>query len=163
MPQADATQPPPGSQPQPLDSVQPVPVEATQPRVSGQILLHVGTKDQASAAVRISDRAGSVNVSVHAADPELRNSLRSSLGELTSQLNEQGWKTDVVKTPVAPAPAQSDNKPDSGSQGNRSFSQHHHSGDNDRQPHRDRRAQPNWLDEFEQQTSSNTANSGGTN
>ncbi|MBZ5610064.1 MAG: hypothetical protein LAP38_17515 [Acidobacteriia bacterium] len=146
-----------------LDNAQPVAPEPLKPNVSGQILLQLGTKDQASAAVRIMDRAGAVNVSVHAPDQDLRNSLRSSLGELTSQLNQQGWKAEVVKAPVAPVPMHSENRPDSGTQGQRSFSQQQSSGDGERQPQRDRRSNSRWLDEFEQQTSGNTGNSGGNN
>jgi len=70
------------------------------PRTSGssEILLHLTGNDASSAAIRVADRAGSVNVSVHAADPVLRESLRSNLGELSNQLNAEGWKADVVKS-----------------------------------------------------------------
>ena len=39
---------------------------------SSQILLHLTGNDQSSAAIRVADRAGSVNVSVHASDPVLQ-------------------------------------------------------------------------------------------
>ncbi len=147
--------------PQTLEILQPVAPELPRPHTNGQILLQLGTKDQASAAVRITDRAGSVNISVHAPDESLRNSLRSNLGELTSQLNQQGWKTDVVKAPVAPLPTHSDSRSESGPQGQRSFSQHQPSGEGERQPQRDRRPDNRWLEELEQQTSGDAGTPGG--
>jgi hypothetical protein len=136
------------------------PPEPPQINLNNQILLHLSGNDHASAAVRVMDRGGAVNVSVHAPDPELRNSLRSNLGELASQLTNQGWKTDVVKTA---APANSEHARGSGTPDERSSSQQQSSGNSERQPQRDRRANGRWLQEFEQQTSGQSGNSGGKN
>lgn len=135
--------------------------EPVKPNSTSEILLQLGGKDQ-PAAIRVSDRGGAVNVSVHAADPELRTSLRSSLGELASQLSHQGWKTDVVKsgTPVPRAETSQDFRQD----GQRSPSQQQPSAHGERQPQRDRRANGGqWLAEFEEQSSGNSGNRGGTN
>jgi hypothetical protein len=134
------------------------------PRISmnSEILLHLGGKDQTSAAVRVMDRGGAVNVSVHAPDPELRNSLRSNLGELASQLNNQGWKTEVVKT--TPAPSSSEHSRGSGPHDDSSSGQQQQpSGNGERQSQRDRRPNDRWLQEFEEQTTGTTGNSGGNN
>jgi hypothetical protein len=131
------------------------------PRTSAStdILLHLTGADQSSAAIRVAERAGTVNVSVHAADPVLRESLRSNIEQLSSQLTGQGWKADVMK-PAAVA-AQSDSQQDSHSGGQRSSQQQQSSG-GDRQPQRDRRAQAGyWQQEFEQQISGGDAQTGG--
>jgi len=144
-----------------LHEVQPVLPELPKPSVSSEILLHLNGTAQDSAAVRVVDRAGTVNVSVHASDPELRSSLRSNLSELASQLNGQGWKTEAVKTTVPPP--NSGNTPDSGTHGQRSFNQQQSPANSDRQFQRDRRPSSRWLEELEQQTSGNAGNSGGIN
>ena len=124
---------------------------------SSEILLHLTDNDQSAAAIRVADRAGSVNVSVHASDPVLRESLRSNLGDLSNQLSNQGWKADVIKSAVA---AQSGSQQDShagehGSQPQQSFG-------GDRQPQRDRRANGGrWQQELDQQISGGDAHSGG--
>lgn len=130
------------------------------PRTSAStdILLHLTGDGQSSAAIRVADRAGTVNVSVHAADPVLRESLRSNIEQLSSQLTGQGWKADVMK-PAAVA-AQSDSQPDSHSGGQRS-SQQQQSFGGDRQQ-RDRRAQAGyWQQELDQQISGGDAQTGG--
>jgi hypothetical protein len=127
-----------------------LPLETPKPAATTEILLHLTGNDQSSAAIRVADRAGSVNISVHATDPDLRNSLRSNLGELSSQLNTQGWKTEVAKP--ATFVAHSETAHDSRSGEQRSSSQQQQSNGEDRQqPQRDRRTnQGRWQDEFEQ-------------
>jgi hypothetical protein len=129
------------------------------PRTSAStdILLHLTGDDQSSAAIRVADRAGSVNVSVHAADPVLREALRSNLEQLSTQLTGQGWKADMLK-PAAIA-AQSESQQDSHSGGQRSSQQQQSFGG---QPQRDRRAQAGyWQQELEQQISGGDAQTGG--
>ena len=125
---------------------------------TSEILLHLTGNDQSSAAIRVSDRAGSVNVSVHASDPVLRESLRSNLGELSANLTNQGWKADVTK-PAAVA-TQSGNQQDSHEGGQRGSQQQSFGGD--RQPQRDRRASGGqWQQELDQQTTGGDAHPGG--
>ncbi len=144
-----------------MHAAQPVLPETHRPNATGEILLQLGSKDQ-SAAIRVSDRAGAVNVSVHAADPELRSSLRSNLGELASQLTHQGWKTDLLKPGVAPT--RGDTSHNAREDGQRSSSQGQPFANGERQSHRDRRANGGqWLAEFEEQASGNSSNPGGTN
>jgi hypothetical protein len=141
-----------------LHEAQPVLPETPKPNATGEILLQLGGKDQA-AAIRVSDRAGTVNVSVHAADPDLRSSLRSNLGELASQLTHQGWKTDVVKTGTVLT--RGETSQDSRQDGQRSSGQQQPSAQGERQPQRDRRANSGqWLAELEEQASGKP---GGTN
>jgi hypothetical protein len=126
---------------------------------SSEILLHLTDNDQTSAAIRVAERAGTVNVSVHASDPVLRESLRSNLGELSTQLNDQGWKADVMKS--AAVAAQSGSQQDSHQDGQRG-SQQQQSFGGDRQPQRDRRANGGqWQLELDQETSGGDAPSGG--
>ena len=131
------------------------------PRTSGssEILLHLTGNDASSAAIRVADRAGSVNVSVHAADPVLRESLRSNLGELSNQLNAEGWKADVVKS--AAVATHSESQQDSHAAGQRGSQQQQTSG-GERQPQRDRRANGGqWQQELDQQTTGGDALPGG--
>src|SRR5579864_7790568 len=136
-----------------IQDVQPTLPEIPKPPTSTEILLHFAGQDQSSASVRVVDRSGTVNVTVHAADADLRNSLRSNLSDLASQLTGQGFKTDVVKPAVIAANA--DNQHDSRHSGqDSSGQQQNQSAQDGRQPQRDRRANSErWRDEFEQQAS----------
>ena len=125
---------------------------------STDILLRLTGNDHSPAAIRVAERAGSVNVSVHTSDPVLRESLRSNLGELSSQLSGQGWKADVVKP--ATVAAQSESQQDSHASREGS-SQQQQSFGGDRQPQRDRRTPGQWQQEFEQQTAGGDARPGG--
>jgi hypothetical protein len=126
---------------------------------SSEILLHLTSNDASSAAIRVADRAGSVNVSVHASDPVLRESLRSNLNELSTQLSDQGWKADVMKS--AALAAQSGGQQDSHA-GQQRGSQQQQSFGGDRQHQRDRRANGGqWQQELDRQTSGGDAHSGG--
>jgi len=131
------------------------------PRTSAgsEILLHLTGNDQTSAAIRVADRAGTVNVSVHASDPVLRESLRSNLGELSTQLNDQGWKADVLKSSAVAA--HSEGQQDSHAGGQRGSGQQQSSG-GERQPQRDRRASGGqWQQELEQHITGGDAHPGG--
>jgi hypothetical protein len=132
--------------------------DTQRPAAAAEIMLQLGGKDQA-AAIRVTDRAGTVSVSVHAADADLRTSLRSNLGDLATQLSHQGWKTEVVKTGTVLTRAETSQDPQQG--GQRSPNQQQPSAQGDRQPQKDRRSNSGqWLAEFEEQAS---GNSGGTN
>jgi hypothetical protein len=125
---------------------------------SSEILLHLTSDDQSSAAIRVADRAGSVNVSVHASDPVLRESLRSNLDDLSTQLNTQGWKADVLKSVAASM--HSESQQDSHSSEQRSSQQQSSGGD--RQPQRDRRGNGSqWRQELDQQIAGGDARPGG--
>ena len=130
------------------------------PKATGpsEILLHLAGGDHASAAIRVAERAGTVNVSVHASDPVLRESLRSNLGDLSAQLGQQGWKAEVTKPAVFPT--SSDNQQDSHARGQQSSHQRHAFG-GDRQAPRERRNTKDWQQELDQQFSSGSALSGG--
>ena len=129
--------------------------ETARPVAAAEIMLQLGGKDQA-AAIRVTDRAGTVNVSVHAADADLRSSLRSNLGDLASQLSHQGWKTEVVKTGTVLTRAETSQDPQQG--GQRSPNQQQPGSQGDRQQQqRDRRSNSGqWLAEFEEQASGNS-------
>jgi hypothetical protein len=145
-----------------LHEAQPVLSEAPRPNAAGEILLQLGGKDQTAAAIRVTDRAGTVNVSVHATDPDLRSSLRSNLGELASQLTHQGWKTEVVKSGTVLT--RSETPQDPRQDGQRSPGQQQPSSQGERQPQRDRRASGGqWQAALEEQASGNSGNPGGTN
>ncbi len=132
--------------------------DAPRPTAAAEIMLQLGGKDQA-AAIRVTDRAGTVNVSVHAADADVRTTLRSNLGDLASQLSHQGWKTEVVKTGTVLTRGETSQDPQQG--GQRSPNQQQPSSQGERQQQRDRRsASGQWLAEFEEQAS---GNSRGTN
>lgn len=124
-----------------------------------EILLHLTDGDQSSAAIRVADRAGAVSVSVHASDPTLRDSLRSNLDDLSTQLNSQGWKADMIKTTAAIS--HSESPQDGRSGGERSSQQQQQGSGSDRQS-RDRRGNPGrWQQEFDQQITRGQAPAGG--
>lgn len=125
---------------------------------SSEIFLHLAGDGQSAAAIRVADRAGAVNVSVHAADPVLRESLKTNLGDLSAQLNVQGWKTETTKS--APVAAHSDNPQDSHGGGQRGSGQQG-SGDG-RQPQRERRGNGGqWRQALDQQITGNETHPGG--
>lgn len=134
------------------------------PPANTEILLHLTAgKDQPNAAVRVVDRAGTVNVSVHAADPDLRSSLRSNLNDLASQLSGQGFKTELVKPAVIAARMENgqDSRHD---EQQRSGGNAHHYTPGQRQPQRDRDAKSDrWLAELDEEFSGNSRNQGGSN
>jgi hypothetical protein len=135
-----------------IQDVQPILPEIPKPPASTEILLQLAGKDQSTASVRVVDRSGTVNVTVHAADPDLRNSLRSNLSDLASQLTGQGFKTEMAK-PVIAANAENQHDSRHGGQDTPSQQQNHLAQDG-RQPQRDRRANSErWRDELEQETS----------
>lgn len=135
-----------------IQDVQPILPEIPKPPASTEILLQLAGKDQSTASVRVVDRSGTVNVTVHAADPDLRNSLRSNLSDLASQLTGQGFKTEMAK-PVIAANAENQHDSRHGGQDTPGQQQNHFAQDG-RQPQRDRRANSDrWRNELEQETS----------
>jgi hypothetical protein len=137
-----------------IQDVQPILPEIPKPPASTEILLQLAGQNQSSASVRVVDRMGTINVTVHAADADLRSSLRSNLSDLASQLTGQGYKTEMVKPAVLAANA--DNQHDSRQSGRDASGQQqqHQSTPDGRQPQRDRRANSErWLDQLEQETS----------
>ena len=144
----------PPAQPQPLNLVPP----RTNP--SNEILLNLGN-GQSSAAVRVVDRAGTVTVSVHASDQDLRNSLRANLNDLTTQLSAQGVKTEVLKT--ASTQSTPESRQEQGNPQQRGSGQQHSLSQNDRQSQRERRGNSQWLEELAEQTSASTVQPGGKN
>jgi hypothetical protein len=136
-----------------IQDVQPIVPEVPKPPASTEILLQLAGKDQSTASVRVVDRSGTVNVTVHAADADLRNSLRSNLSDLASQLTGQGFKTEMAKPVVIAANAENQHDSRHSGQGTPSQQQNHFAQDG-RQPQRDRRANSErWHDELEQETS----------
>jgi hypothetical protein len=137
--------------------VQPIAPEAPKAPASTEILLQLAGNNQSTASVRVVDRLGTVNVTVHASDADLRNSLRSNLSDLASQLGGQGFKTEVVKPAVVAANADNQHDTRHGSQ-----QQQNYLAQNGRQPQRDRPANSErWLDELAQETSGPTGTPGG--
>ena len=146
-----------------VQDVQPMPPEIPKPPASTEILLQLAGKDQSTASVRVIDRSGTVNVTVHAADPDLRNSLRSNLSDLASQLTGQGFKTEVVRPAMMAANAENQRDSRHGGQDSPT-QQQHHSPQDSRQPQRDHRGNPeSWLNELEQETSGISGAPGGIN
>jgi hypothetical protein len=136
-----------------IQDVQPILPEIPKPPASTEILLQLAGKDQSTASVRVVDRSGTVNVTVHAADADLRNSLRSNLGDLASQLTGQGFKTEMARPVVIAANAENQHDSRHSGQDTPSQQQNHWAQDG-RQPQRDGRANSDrWRDELEQETS----------
>jgi len=144
-----------------VQDVQPTLPEVPKPPASSEILLQLAGKDQSTASVRVIDRSGTVNVTVHAADAELRTSLRSNLSDLATQLTSQGYKTEVVKPTVIAA--NTNNQHDSRESGrDASGQQQHQSTPDGRQPQRDRRSNSDrWRQELDQETSGTPGTPGG--
>jgi hypothetical protein len=144
-----------------IQDVQPTLPESPKPAGSTEILLQLAGRDQSNASVRVVERSGTVNVTVHSTDPDLRSSLRSNLSDLATQLTGQGYKTEMVKPAVIAA--NTNNQHDSRQSGRESSGQPQHQFTPDgRQPQRDRRANSeHWRDELEQERSGTPGAPGG--
>jgi len=147
-----------------VHDVQPVAPESPKPAGGTEILLQLGGgKDQASVAVRLVDRGGTVNVSVHAPDADLRNSLRSNISELTSQLSAQGIRAEVAK-PLAAAAHMEHSQQDSRQDQQASSGRQQSFTQGERGQQRDQKSNSSrWMDEFEEESTGDAGNSGGTN
>ena len=146
-----------------IQDIQPAIPEIAKPPARTEILLQLAGQNQSTASVRVVDRLGTVNVTVHAADPDLRSSLRSNLSDLASQLTGQGYKTEMVKPAVIAANADNHDPRQSSRDGSGQQQPHHFTPDG-RQPQRDRRpSSGRWRDELEQETSGNPGAPGGQN
>ena len=144
-----------------IHDIQPGMPDLPKPPASTEILLQVAGQDHSSASVRVVDRMGTVNVTVHAADPELRTSLRSNLNELASQLSTQGYKTEIAKPAVLSSNAENQHDSRHGNQDSTRHQQHQSAPDG-RPPQRDRRSNAEqWRDEFVQETSGKPGIPGG--
>lgn len=127
---------------------------------ASQIQLQLTGNDQSSVAIRVTDRAGTANISVHASDPELRSSLRANLSDLSGQLSAQEWRNEAVKTSITVPRPQSDQ--DAGSSQKNFSNQQQQSADPERQWQRDRRStSEDWQNALEEYVSGNHANHGG--
>ena len=73
---------------------------ATSPRPAIARDLSLQVEGIPGVAVQLSERAGKINVAVRTGDTELSKSLQSGLGELVTQLENHGFKTDAW-TPAA--------------------------------------------------------------
>lgn len=125
-----------------------------------EIQLRLTTDNRSSAALRVTERGGTVDVSVHASDSELRTTLRSNLSDLSGQLSSQGWRNEVVKTGVTVSRPQAEQ--DSGSGTKDSSQQQQQFADDQRQSQRDRKASTDdWQDALEEYASGNHAGRGG--
>jgi hypothetical protein len=146
-----------------IQDVQPTLPEMPKPPASAEIMLQLAGHDQSTASVRVVDRMGTINVTVHAADADLRSSLRSNLSDLASQLTGQGYKTEMVKPAVLAANA--DNQHDSRQSGRDASGQQqqqHQFTPDGRQNTRDQRANSDrWRDQLEQETSGTPGAPGG--
>jgi hypothetical protein len=146
-----------------IQDIQPTLPEMPKPPASTEIMLQLAGQDQSTASVRVVDRMGTINVTVHAADADLRSSLRSNLSDLASQLSGQGYKTEMVKPAVLAANA--DNQHDSRQSGRDASGQQqpqHQFTPDGRQNARDRRASSDrWRDQLEQETSGTPGAPGG--
>jgi hypothetical protein len=145
-----------------IQDIQPALPEMPKPPASTEIMLQLAGQNQSTASVRVVDRMGTINVTVHAADPDLRSSLRSNLSDLASQLTGQGYKTEMVKPAVLAANA--DNQHDSRQSGRdgSGHQQQHQSTPDDRQNPRDRRANSDrWRDQLDLETSGTPGAPGG--
>ncbi len=50
-------------------------------------------------SIRLSDRAGEVQISVRSSDPVTATTLRQDISTLSASLEKQGWKTDLSESP----------------------------------------------------------------
>lgn len=106
-----------------------------------------------SADVRITDRAGEVQVSVRSADPGLTVNLRDGLSDLASRLDRHQVSSEIWQPATASTkPADSQSQSQGESRGN---SQQDHNGqansgnDGGQTPRRQQQASPDWLEEIE--------------
>jgi hypothetical protein len=131
-----------------LDSTAPAP-----PPDSGQtarsVALNIQSEEHGSANVVLTDRGGQVHVTVRSSDPALTHTLRSDLGSLAGNLQQQGFDVKLWNAPprsVADAETRTHSADLSGQEDAGGQTRHRHSPDD--AGHRNRR-QGEWTEEFE--------------
>jgi len=69
--------------------------EGARPAMAREISIKLEGPDASSVAVQLSERAGKIDVAVRTTDSQLNKSLQSGLGDLVTQLEGHGFKTDA--------------------------------------------------------------------
>lgn len=114
-----------------------------------QVMVRLNGPDQNSASIRVVDHGGEIRLAVRASDPQLSESLRGNVEQLTSRLNDSGWSAEVWKPTAAAAPSRAD-APSQQSSEQRQNSAGQHSPDPDTRDRRNQQQQsPEWAEEFE--------------
>jgi hypothetical protein len=112
-----------------------------------EITLRVANADQTSASIRMVDHNGELRVAVRASDPQLADSLRGNVEQLTSRLNNNGWNTEVWKPSVV-APAvrtqSSSQEMSQGQSGQKNLAENF----SDREQQNRKQKYPDWVEEF---------------
>jgi hypothetical protein len=133
-----------------IDSVAP-PIEHAPASPLNEITLRVANADQSSTSIRMVDRSGELHVAIRASDPQLADSLRGNVEQLTSRLGNSGWSAEVWKPTAVAAvvrtQASSEQMPQ-GQQGSKGQQANQEGGRADPRQQNNKQKYPDWVEEF---------------
>lgn len=131
----------------PTAAVEPVAQPAEKPAAPmNEITLHVSNADQTSTSIRMVDRSGELHVAVRASDPQMAESLRGNVEQLTSKLSSNGFSAEVYKPSAITAAArtqESSQQMSQGQQGSR-----HESNSFLNRDQQNKKKYPDWVEEL---------------
>src|SRR5207247_5609571 len=109
-----------------------------------EISIRVAGPEQNSASIRMIQSAGEIRVAVRASDPQLAESLRGNVEQLTSRFNSNGLSAEVWKPNAVPAAARAQSP-------SQDMPQEHHGsqgqpwrGSTTREQQNDKQKRPDW-------------------
>jgi hypothetical protein len=126
--------------------------EAKPPQPVKQLSIQVGQGQQEKVELRVVERAGELQVSVRAANPDLAQGLRQGLSDLVGQLEQNGYHADAWRPgATAGMPPAAADKPQTqaGSQNNNPQSQSGWSQQDRQQGNHNPSHRPQWVEELE--------------
>jgi hypothetical protein len=114
-----------------------------------EISIRVAGPEQNSASIRMVQSAGEIRIAVRASDPQLADSLRGNVEQLTSRLNNNGMSAEVWKPNAVPAAARAQSPSQDMPQERQGSSAQQWRGSTSRDQQNDKQKRPAWAQEFE--------------
>ena len=114
-----------------------------------EISIRVAGPEQNTASIRMIQNAGEIRVSVRASDPQLADSLRGNVEQLTSRFNNNGLSAEVWKPNAVPAAARTQSPSQDMPQERQGSPAQQWRGSTSREQQNDKQKRPEWAQEFE--------------
>lgn len=115
-----------------------------------EISIRVEGREQNAASIRMIQNAGEIRVAVRATDPQLADSLRANVEQLTSRLNNNGMSAEVWKPSAVPAAARSQSPSQDMPHDRQGSPAQQWRGATARDRQNDKQKRPDWAEPFEQ-------------
>ena len=132
--------------------VPPAPEPSTSPSQLKDLSFRIQQADGSAVQLRVTQHSGELRLAVHAANADLSQGLRESLGDLTKKLADGGFRAETWRPGVAasPAPAQTNTSQNQDTNRNGSDArQQQGSGDQSSEQREQRQPRPRWAEDFE--------------